>query len=280
MNTHTKRGPVDTLRWPIAVVIGLLAVLFTSACSTGTGDSLPSSDGLGAPQSESMPVVEGAREATAPYIIRTAYVSMRVSSVLDARESVRDRVAEVGGMISSEDVSDADGLTYATLVTRVPADALDAFLGGLTDLGSVETLNISASDVTVQVTDLDARIASLDSSIARLRELQGEAANVADLVAVESELATRTAERDGLAAQRDYLGDQVAMSTATIRLAPEQEQAISLPNVWGSVLAGIQGFFNVLGWIISAAIIIVPTIAVITVIILAIRAVTRALRRS
>ena len=226
-----------------------------------------------------MPVSDGAPEVTAPYIIRTAYVSMRVGSVLDVRESVRARVDDVGGMISSEDVSDFDGLTYVTLVARVPADSLDTFLGGLTDFGKVESLNISASDVTVQVTDLDARIASLESSIARLRELQGEAANVADLVAVESELATRTAERDGLVAQRDYLGDQVAMSTATIRLVPEQEQAISLPNVWGSVLSGIQGFLNFLGWIISAAIVIVPTIALITVIVLVIRAVIRALRR-
>jgi len=226
-----------------------------------------------------MPESDRGPETTAPYIIRTAYVSMRVGSVLDARESVRARVIDVGGMISSEDVSDFDGLTYVTLAARIPAESLDSFLGGLSDVGKVESLNVSASDVTVQVTDLDARIASLDSSIARLRELQGEAANVADLVAVESELATRTAERDGLAAQRDYLGDQVAMSTATIRLVPEQEQAISLPNLWGSVLAGIQGFLNFLGWIISAAIIIVPTIALITVIVLAIRAIMRALRR-
>jgi hypothetical protein len=260
----------------------LFAAFFASLVLTScAGGDAGYDGGFGEPQAESMPAMDGATEGAPAeaYIIRTAYASIRTGSVLDSREAMRTRIAEFDGLIASEDVSDIDGLTYVTLTARIPAASLDAFLEGLSDFGKVEALNVNASDVTVQVMDLDARIASLDTSIARLRELQQEAATVTDLVAVESELASRTAERDGLVAQRDYLGDQVAMSTVTVRLAPDQEQTISLPNIWGSVLAGIQGLLSFLGWIVSAAIVVIPTIAIIVVIGWGIRAIIRALRR-
>jgi hypothetical protein len=263
----------------------LLAALFASLvlASCGSGDS-GYDGGFGGPQVESMPTMDGAAESAPapaePYIIRTAYATIRTASVLDTRDAMRARIIEADGLVASEDVSDIDGLTYATLTARIPAASLDAFLAGLSELGTVEALNVGASDVTVQVMDLDARIASLNTSIARLQELQDQAATVGDLVAVESELATRTAERDGLVAQRDYLGDQVAMSTVTIRLVPDQEQTISLPNIWGSVLAGVQGLLSFIGWIISAAIVVIPTIAIIVLVVWGVRAIIRALRRS
>lgn len=257
---------------------GLFASLVLTSCAGGDASY---DGGFGGPQAESMPAMDGGAEGAPaePYIIRTAYVTIRTGSVLDTRDSMRARIAEFDGLIASEDVSDVDGLTYVTLAARIPAASLDTFLGGLSDFGAIEALNVSASDVTVQVMDLDARIASLETSIARLRELQGQAATVTDLVAVESELASRTAERDGLVAQRDYLGDQVAMSTVTIRLVPDQEQTISLPNLWGSVLAGFQGLLNFIGWIVSAAIVTIPSIAIIVLLVMAIRGVIRLIRR-
>ena len=236
------------------VTAALAGLLLVSACASqdvGADASAPMPMAEGAPAEA---VVSGAADKSTvmdPQIITTAWLTMRVESVSSGVDDIVKLVDRADGSIQQQDLSMVDGTQTATVVARVPAAGLDAFLTEVQGLGTVENVSRQASDVTQQRIDLDARIGALTASITRLRELLDQTDTVADLVAVETELANRQAELDALTAQRDYLADQVAMSTVTITLMPTvQAGGTQAPGF----LAGLQNGIAALGASIGIAI--------------------------
>jgi hypothetical protein len=138
----------------------------------------------------------------------------------------------------------------------------------------VQQSNVTASDVTTQVIDLDARISALEASIARLSELQAQAETVADLIAVEAELANRQAELESIQSQRDYLGDQVAMSNVSIYLQSALG-GVTQPDFLRGLANGFNALLNTLGGLVVAAGFLLPFGVVVLVIFLVVRAVQK-----
>lgn len=216
-------------------------------------------------------------------IIRTAYVSMRVPDVTDAVAEVRALVAEREGIISGESLSSGTPGGYASITAQVPAADLTAFLDEVSALGNVDTLDVTAQDVTTQVIDLDARIAVLESSIDRLTALLDEATRVEDIIAIESELAMRQAELDSLTSQRKYLSEQVAMSTVTITMSPITEIAdVDMPGFLSGLQTGWSAFLALIGFAITALGFLLPFLVVAAIILVPITVwlVRRSRRRS
>lgn len=217
---------------------------------------------------EQMPLPEAGavREEAAPVsptisdrsIIRTAYLSLRVDAVDTAVRQVRELTRASQGIIVSENISGTEGDAYASVTVQVPADSLDSYLEQVQAFGTVDSLDVSAQDVTTQVVDLDARIDALQTSIDRLTTLMAEAARVEDLLAVETELSRRQAELDSLTAQRAYLADQVAMSTVTVSLSPRTRVAdvdtpgflSGLSSGWSALIAFVGYAFTALGFLL------------------------------
>lgn len=258
-----------------AVGTAALAGLLLAGCG-GTGDYAESSV-------DSAMMAEGAMPAEAPMmdeagmkadtvvtersIIRTAYVSMRVDNVTDAVAEVRELVAAREGIISGESLSSGTPGGYASITAQVPAADLTAFLDEVSALGNVDTLDVTAQDVTTQVIDLDARIAVLESSIERLTALLDEATRVEDIVAIESELAMRQAELDSLTSQRTYLAEQVAMSTVTITMSPITEIAdVNMPGFLSGLQTGWSAFLALIGFAITALGFLVPFLVIAAII--------------
>ena len=238
------------------VAIAALSALLLMAGCASQGDAgapapMPMSEGAPAPADAAAAGPIDKASVVGPQVITTAWLTMRVESVSTGITDVSTLVNDAGGTIQQQDLTTADGMQTATVVVRVPATGLDAFLAQVQALGSVESVSRQATDVTQQRIDLDARIAALTASVARLRELLDQAASVADLVAVETELASRQAELEGLAAQRDYRTDPVALSTVTIPLLPTvQAGGAQAPGF----LAGLQNGIAALGASIGIAI--------------------------
>lgn len=196
-------------------------------------------------------------------IIRTAYVAMRVDAVDTAVREVRELTSSAGGIVVGENLTGTEADAYATVTAQVPADALDAYLEKVRALGTVDSLDVTAQDVTTQVVDLDARIAALETSIERLTTLMSDATHVEDLLAAEAELSRRQAELDSLVAQRTYLADQVAMSTVTISLTPITRIAdVETPGFLSGLQSGWSAFAALLGLAITALGFLVPFLIV------------------
>ncbi len=245
-----------------------VAALSLSACgSEGGYDSYDMSQG--AP--ESMPMEAGMDQEVKiqeSAIIRTGNATIRVDSVDSSLTSIISLTSDYEGVVQSQDRSDTEGLDYANVTIRIPADRFDEFVEQLAGIGDVEYVNISAMDVTTQVRDIDARVLALQTSIERLKDLQSQAGTVTDLVTIESELTTRQAELDSLLSQQNYLKDQVAMSTLTVNIVPSSETGLSLPDIGGAFTSGVQGLLNFVGFLVAAAVFLLP-LALVTILVVA-----------
>jgi cell division protein FtsB len=264
----------------VALAAALAAGFLLAGCST-TGDSasveagapaVSNEMGTGAVTEDMAVTKEGAAVPTTidRQVIRTGYMSMRVEDVKGSAFEVHGLVAKYQGVISSEDLQSTDDSSYATITAQIPADKLDAFIQEVSGLGTVDSVNVSAQDVTSQVVDLDARIAALETSIDRLTELLAQATRIEDLLTIETQLAQRQAELDALKAQRTWLADQVAMSTISVSLSPLTQIAevdapgfvSGLQSGWAAFLSLIMVAFTALGFflpfLIVLAIIAIP----------------------
>lgn len=268
------RKPLTMLGIAAATAVLLAGCNGAVGSDAGYAESMP----MDAAVSAEMPMTDEAgtkidSPASVPVadrsIIRTAYLTMRVDSVDDVLSQVRDLVRTRNGIISSESLSSGTPGGYASITAQVPAADLQAFLDDVTALGDVDALDISAQDVTTQVIDLDARINVLEGSIDRMTDLLAEAQRIEDVIAIESELARRQADLDSLTSQREYLAEQVAMSTVTISLSPITQVAdVDSPGFVSGLQTGWSAFVALIGFGITALGFLIPFLIVAAVILI------------
>ncbi|MCF6734527.1 DUF4349 domain-containing protein, partial [Blastococcus sp. KM273129] len=203
----------------------------------------------------------GSGEAPADrQVVATAHTSVSVADPADGAQQVSELVESAGGRVDERTVqstSGPDGVegAVADLVVRVPADALTGVLADLAELGDVEDVSVSRSDVTATVVDLDARISALQASVARLLALLADAATTEALLEAEQALSQRQQDLESLQSRRAALADQVELSTLRVHLQPFGVAPPGGPNGfldglatgWRSLVAVAGGTVVVIG---------------------------------
>jgi hypothetical protein len=205
-------------------------------------------------------------------VVTTATASLAVEDPAEGAQRVSELVESVGGRVDERTEQAASGEdevegAVADLVVRVPADALTGVLAGLENLGDVERVSVSRSDVTATAVDLDARIAALRTSVARLQALMDGAATTEALLAAEEVLSERQEQLESLQSQRALLADQVELSTLSVHLEPFGVAPAGGPKGfldglgtgWRSLVAALGAAVVVLGillpWVAVAALV-------------------------
>lgn len=192
-------------------------------------------------------------------VVKNAYVSMEVDDVAKSVFAIHGLVKKRNGLIASEETQASGDATSSMITAQIPAADLDAFITDVSALGTVQSVNISAQDVTGQVVDLDARIKALQTSVDRMTQLLAQAQKIDDMLAIETQLSARQAELDSLTAQRKVLGEQVALSTATITLSPKTEiKPVEAPGFLSGLQSGWAAFVSVITVMVTAAGFLLP----------------------
>jgi hypothetical protein len=113
-----------------------------------------------------------------------------------------------------------DGSRSASIEVHVPVAALPAFRSGVAGLGEVTNDSEKAEDVTEQRADIRARLGSSRAEEKRLLELlEKQTGSLADVVAVEKELARVRETIERMEAQERVLEGQIALATVKITLS-------------------------------------------------------------
>ncbi len=123
------------------------------------------------------------------------------------------------------------------------ADALEDLRAELAALGEVQDESEEAADVTAEHVDLVARIRSARAEEARLLELMASrTAALADVLAVERELARVSQSIEQLEASEHDLSARVAMAHVSVELVPVAVDfaADPLARVASSATAGLS----------------------------------------
>jgi len=123
-------------------------------------------------------------------LITNVRIEYEVESYQAAADAIELRLDQAGGYLAGQDVRRfPNGKLQGTLIARVPAEQLEAFLSGLEGIGEVLGRESDVQDISDQYVDTQARLRNAQRMEERLIELlQTDTKDVADLLKVEKEL--------------------------------------------------------------------------------------------
>jgi len=164
-----------------------------------------------------------APEPTEKKIIRNASLTIQTQSFEASLENLRTLCQAEGGWVefSRESVNASTGLRTASLTVRVPQEALDGYLAGSEQLGRITSRSESAEDVTASYQDTRARLDTQLALMERLQALMGEAGDLSDLLALESQIADTQYQIDRLQSSLNNTNRQVDYATVSVTLKEE-----------------------------------------------------------
>jgi hypothetical protein len=171
-------------------------------------------------------------------LIREGLATLEVVSVDATLARLHDLTRQAGGYTTSETRSrDDQRVNHGKIECRLPAGKLDPMTAALKSLGTVESLTVSASDITEEYFDLEIRLRNQRALEVRLLALIERPTNkLSDLLEAERELARVRGEIDQMEGRRRFWNNRVALSTLAVSVHEP------VPTVGG----GQGGVFSVL----------------------------------
>lgn len=166
----------------------------------------------------------------------------------------------------------------ASVVVRIPADSLEKFLSGLEEIGTVQSKQISKSDVTESYIDIESHIKALDTEEQALLKILENCKTVSETIEVQSRLSEVRAESESYKSQIKSLDSQISYSTVTLEITEEERISVNsdsfsaqLKEKFNDSLYNIGNFFeslalNFLGGILY--ILIIAAVAAVIILII------------
>ncbi len=161
-------------------------------------------------------------------IIRTASLTIKTVAYEDSMTTLQMLLSQYGGYVeySSESTS-TQSLRNASLTLRIPSQSLDDFLAQLESLGRITRRTISADDVTASYQDTAARLENQRLLLSRLQALTDTAADLSDLLALETQLADTQYTIEQLESSLADTDAQVEHATVRISLNEELQPSLT-----------------------------------------------------
>jgi hypothetical protein len=212
---------------------------------------------------------QGSASQIAPsMLIRTGAASIEVKDVDPAIIKVRQLATQLGGYVANSSITGGrDQVRSATLELKIPAARYDQAIGGLGDIGRVESVNTNVEDVGEEFVDISARVANAKRLEERLVSLLAtRTGRLEDVLAVERELARVRQEIERYEGRLRYLRTRAAVSTLSVTVhepAPllgenpgENPIVAALRQAWRNFVSFIAWFIASLGVLIPAGVIL------------------------
>jgi hypothetical protein len=235
----------------LVAILGLIALLSTSACAAASPTSRVAPDtgvaseaapprpsapqaaapaaqaarqapsGGGAATSTSDQLQQALAAADTRMIIRTVTMTIAVGDVTDVFHKVEALADEQKGYLATSQIrQDGDRLT-ATVTLRVPADnaTYEATLERLRSLADrVVDEQSQAQDVTEQYVDLDARLRTLKASEETMLGLLSKAQKIDDILQIQRELTNVRTQIEQIQGRKQLLERQADLATITLTI--------------------------------------------------------------
>ena len=218
--------------------------------ATGTGTAMPAASTV------SFATTAGAM------IIRTGTAGIEVDSLDTAIARVRTLALRVNGFVANTTVQGGrDQLRSASLELKIPSERFDDALAGLSPIGKVESVNVSAEDVGEEYVDIAARVENAHRLEARIIDLlANRTGKLQDVLSVEHELARVREEIERYEGRMRYLKTRASVSTLTIAVherapvivpvAGDGPILMAFRQAWENFVGVVAGFVASLGILI------------------------------
>lgn len=209
-------------------------------------------------------VAQGMASQIAPsMLIRTGAASIEVNNVDPAIIKVRQLATQLGGYVANSSITGGrDQIRSATLELKIPANRYDQAIGGLGDIGRVESVNTNVEDVGEEFVDISARVANAKRLEERLVSLLAtRTGRLEDVLAVERELARVRQEIERYEGRIRYLRTRAAVSTLSITVhepAPLLGQNPGENPIVAAVRQAWRNFVGFIAWLIASLGVLIP----------------------
>lgn len=199
-------------------------------------------------------------------VIKNISLEVRIKKDQFQRQFARagSLAEQFGGFVTNSQVSETDGkLASGTLTIRVPSNRFEEAVGRLKGLGKVTAEDRSGQDVSKEFVDLEARLKQAKTEEAFFLRMMDQAENISDMIQVQSQLSGVQLRIEEIQGQLNYLKDQTALSTVSVRIyepgAPASGNPQPLTKAWDSAVDGFQsvigGLVVAVGWLAPFALI-------------------------
>lgn len=183
-------------------------------------------------------------------IIRSASLSIGTQTFQSSLDTLKANCLSSGGWIeSASENTNGSGLRVAYLTLRVPSAQLDAFLEKGQQLGRMIRYSENSRDATESYQDTTALLNTQLALMNRLQALVTDAADLSDLLELESQIADTQYTIDRLKSSLNATDRQVDYSTVNVTL---QEESVASDitdtdkTLWqrlqSAVLSGMDAF--------------------------------------
>jgi hypothetical protein len=259
---------------PATILIAALTLTGCSAASTSSSDSAGYSGDSNADGSVSAPQMEGesstvtdpaTRVGSDRQVITTGYMTVSVDDPIATVDKAIAVAEGAGGRVDARtENAPANGDSgSATLTLRLPSASLTASIDKLKALGEVESVSLSAFDVTTESQDLEARITAMRASLDRLLALLKNATTTEALISLETAISDRQGNLESLEAQQRYLADQVTLSTIELSLISPANAPADVPqNFFSGVVVGWNAFVSAMSGLLVILGVLLPWLAI------------------
>jgi Domain of unknown function (DUF4349) len=213
----TSLGLVSRLFFILAVALVTQTGCSKAEPSHSASARVESSPAPGQGASAAMPAASPLPEERAMRI--TVEMSVVVAHRDVAVRGLRAALADFGGYVSNGSVAGPDATGSASFEVKVPASRVEAFRAAVRSLGDVRADTEKAEDVTEARADVRARLGNARAEETRMVALLGEkTGTLADVMAVERELARVRETIERFEAEERVLLGQIAMATVKVDL--------------------------------------------------------------
>jgi len=157
-------------------------------------------------------------------IIKTVNMSAETKQYDQAISAIADVIAAQGGYVES---SSTNGKSYnnygtyrryASYTIRIPAENLDAFLGGIGEFLNVTNNNSSQNDVSGKYYDIVSRLETLNAEKAALTAMYEKAESIDYMLQVQQRLYDVIEEIEAYTTTLKYYDGQVSYSTVRLEV--------------------------------------------------------------
>lgn len=191
-------------------------------------------------------------------------------ALTEEMDGYEETIKSTGRSIGSENLTRRN----ATIVVRIPAGNLDAFLGQVGNMVAVTDQNITATNVTVEYFDIQARLEVLEGERIAYQKILESSTSVYDALSIQKQLYDVIEEIEAAKSKIKTLESQVSYSTVTIYLSEviEYTPVGSVKDTFGTRLGRAfkeswqdfaKGFENFIVWFVGA----IPTFMVLGLIV-------------
>lgn len=174
-----------------------------------------------APMIAGSEAVEAVLEESGQKIIRTASLTIASPAYADSLTQIKALCEEMNGWVSYSSESERNARRTASLTLRIPSEHLSDFLEGTGDIGRITRREETADDVTESYQDTAARLSTQKALMERLQALITDAADLSDLLALESQIADTQYTIDRLQSSLNSTDRQVDYATVSVTLREE-----------------------------------------------------------